>query len=112
MEMKQSIKEKIQQRRLQILVHSCIYYEFDTNIVDDHTYNRWAHELADLQQQYPEEASQGLYAEAFKDFDGSTGFDLPKDDFVRVRAKKLLEIKDKVKKPEVVKETKKRGRLF
>ena len=108
----QTIPEKIQQRRLQVLVHSCIYYEFDTNIIDDHTYNKWAHELADLQQRYPEEASQGLYADAFKDFDGSTGFDLPKDEFIRIRAKKLLEIKDKAKKPEVVQETKKKGRLF
>ena len=108
----QTIAEKIQQRRLQILVHSCLYYEFDTNIVDDHTYNRWAHELAKLQEDNPDIAKEGMYADAFKNFDGSTGFDLPKDDFIRIRAKKLLEIRDKTKKPETVVEPKKKGRLF
>ena len=107
--MQQTIAEKIQQRRLQILVHSCIYYEFDTNIVDDHTYNKWAHELARLQDEYPDIAKTVIYAKEFEGFDGSTGFDLPKTDEIKQKAEKLLSIKDKNKKPENIK---KKGRLF
>lgn len=70
-------KELITRRRLQILIHSCIYYRFDDSIIDDHTYDQWATELAELQEQYPEEAAKAPFSEDFKDFDGSTGFDLP-----------------------------------
>lgn len=73
----QTIKEQIEQRRRQILVHGVLYYRFDTNIIDDHTYDKWSKELADLQQDYPEEAKQASYAKEFADFDGSTGFHLP-----------------------------------
>ena len=31
----EEIKEKIKQRRTQMLVHSCIYYELNDNIVPD-----------------------------------------------------------------------------
>ena len=41
----EQIKEKINQRRRQMLVHSCIYYRFDTNIVSDFDYDRWVNEL-------------------------------------------------------------------
>ena len=47
----QTIKEKMQQRMRQILVHSCIY-EFDMNIVDD-TYDKWGNELVDLNKEIP-----------------------------------------------------------
>lgn len=97
--MTQTIAEKIQQRRLQILVHSCIYYEFDTNIIDDHTYNGWAHELAKLQEENPDISKKGMYADAFKKFDGSTGFDLPKDDWVKNKAKQLLNTRCEKKQP-------------
>ena len=71
------IAAKIQQRRYQILVHSLIYYELDTSIVSDHKWSEWAAELVQLQKQNPEIADKVIFAEAFKDFDGSTGFDLP-----------------------------------
>ena len=29
------VAEKIQQRRLQLLIHSCIYYEFNQNLISD-----------------------------------------------------------------------------
>ena len=47
------IAEKIQQRRVQMLVHSYIYYLMDDNIVADHKWSAWATELADLQNKYP-----------------------------------------------------------
>ncbi|WP_423220055.1 DNA ligase LigA-related protein [Bacillus cereus] len=40
--MNEAIRDNITQRRHQILVHSCIYYQYNTNIIDDHTYDRWA----------------------------------------------------------------------
>lgn len=73
----QTITEKIQQRRYQMLVHSCIYYQMGDNIIDDHTFDRWAKELAELQETYPEESKQARYYEEFIGFDGSSGFDLP-----------------------------------
>lgn len=85
------IVEKIQQRRLQILVHSCIYYEYNTNIISDAKWNQWSKELVELQKEYPNEASKALRFEDFKNFDGSTGFDLPiHDECVKQKALKLM----------------------
>lgn len=87
----QTIQEKIQQRRLQILVHSCIYYEYDTNIVTDAKWNEWAKELVELQKRYPKESKLVIYAKDFQDFDGSTGFNLPiHDDNIQRVANILL----------------------
>lgn len=84
------IAELIQQRRLQILVHSCIYYELNQNNVPDSTWDAWSRELVQLQHDYPQIASCGMYADAFMGFDGSTGFDLPiKDDWVMNKAKQI-----------------------
>ena len=99
--MKQTIAEKIKQRRRQMLVHSYIYYELDTNIVSDSTWSRWAVELAKLQEQYPDIASEVEFAEEFKDWDGSSGAFLIFPDFVSTVAKKLLELEQK-KKPVVI----------
>ena len=92
----QTIKEKIQQRRLQILVHSCIYYKWDDNIISDAQWNKWAHELVELQKKYPEKSKLVIYYEQFKDFDGSTGMDLPIDEtWVMDKASELLWIAHK-----------------
>lgn len=74
------IAEKIQQRRLQILVHSYLYYELDTNLVDDNTWASWAKELVTLQNSYPDIAKRVIYHEAFVNFDPSTGQGLPYND--------------------------------
>lgn len=71
------IAAKIQQRRLQILVHSRIYYILDTTVVDDFTWKKWADELVQLQKEYPELSRKVIYAKEFEDFDGSTGYHLP-----------------------------------
>lgn len=93
--MDNKIVEKIKRRRLQVLVHSCIYYKFDDNIISDTTWNKWAHELVQLQKQYPEESKKADKYEVFKDFDGSTGMDLPLDDtWVMNKAKYLLKMKE------------------
>ena len=71
------IAQLIQRRRLQILVHACIYYGLNDNIIPDATYDKWENELVKLQNDYPEIANKVVYAEAFKDWDGSTGAFLP-----------------------------------
>lgn len=70
------ITELIKRRRNQLVVHSLIYYEFNDNIIDDRTYDQWSKELAELQRNYPLEASQAPLADMFADFDGSTGYQL------------------------------------
>jgi NAD-dependent DNA ligase len=74
---KGQIKELINRRRRQLTVHSFLYYQLDTNIISDHTFDIWAKELSDLQHKYPDIAKECIYADEFKDFDGSSGFDLP-----------------------------------
>lgn len=71
------IAAKIQQRRYQILVHSLIYYELDMNIVSDAKWAEWGKELVELQTAHPDIASRVIFADAFKTFDASTGFNLP-----------------------------------
>ena len=90
----QTVAEKILQRRLQMIVHSYLYYELDTNIVPDSTWSRWGKELQKLQEKYPEEAKKVKFAELFKDWDASTGFHLAKqaDDRAISKAKYLLSI--------------------
>lgn len=84
------IAELIQQRRLQILVHSCIYYELNQNNVPDATWDAWAKELVELQNAHPDIACCVEYAKEFDGFDGSTGFDLPiRDAWVISKAKQL-----------------------
>lgn len=86
------IAELIQRRRLQILVHACLYYGFNTNLVPDSDYDKWENELVKLQNTYPEIASIVPYAEAFKDWDGSTGAYLPYySPEISSRARHLLE---------------------
>ena len=74
------IAAKIQRRRYQILVHSLLYYELDMNLVSDAQWAEWAQELVQLQTSHPTIASEVIFAEAFKSFDGSTGFNLPYND--------------------------------
>lgn len=84
------IAEKIQQRRLQMLVHSCIYYELNKNSISDRDWDRYARELVKLQNDYPHIADKVIWADAFKDFDGTTGFNLPlKDEWVMMKAMKI-----------------------
>ena len=74
------IAAKIQQRRLQLLVHSYLYYERNTTLIEDIKWDRWAKELVQLQKDNSELADKVIYADAFKDFDGTSGFNLPYKD--------------------------------
>lgn len=71
------IANLIHRRRWQILVHSCIYYKFSSSLIDDYQFDQWAHELEDLQNNYPEIADKSEWAEDFKNWNGSSGAFLP-----------------------------------
>jgi hypothetical protein len=96
------VAELIQQRRLQLLVHSCLYYELDTSIVSDSKWSAWAKELAQLQKSYPDISMKVIWADAFADWSGGTGAFLPlRDPWVMHKAQQLL----KLKKPDTPKQT-------
>lgn len=89
------VLELIQRRRLQLLVHSCIYYEYNESIVTDEQWKNWAMELEALQRDYPRESEFAPWADAFREFDHSTGFDLPtRDPWVMGTARWLLRLAD------------------
>lgn len=74
------IADLIQRRRLQLLIHSKIYYELDMNLIADKTWDMWAKELKNLQSTYPNISEKVIWYDAFKDWDASTGAFLPLDD--------------------------------
>lgn len=109
------IAELIQQRRLQILVHSCLYYEMNITKIDDVIWDKWARELRALQEQYPDIARQVIWYDAFKDWDASTGAFLPlKDEWVVRKAQQLSKRQVVAEKKVVVAQAKpkRKGRLF
>lgn len=90
------IQALINQRRRQVLVHSIIYYIMDDGIVTDAKWTQWATELEELQKQYPDIAEQCVYADAFRGFDHSSGFDLPlHDEWATRKAMQLLKWRKK-----------------
>ena len=112
------IAEKIQQRRYQMLIHSCLYYHLNNNIISDKQWDAWARELRDLQNQFPEISKQVTLYEYFKDWDASTGAFLPiTESWVIVKARQVAGINEKKEKV-VVKQsvkptkTKAKKRLF
>lgn len=73
---RKEITEFIHRRRRQLIVHSIIYYRMNDNVVSDHTWQRWANELRDIQNQFPEYCNIGFYDELFVDWTGATGYNL------------------------------------
>lgn len=73
----EKIIAEIKRYRLQVLIHSCIYYRFNTSIISDAEFDKRACRLAELQKKYPEESKEVAFYEEFKDFDGYTGYHLP-----------------------------------
>jgi len=74
---KQTLEEKIRQRRAQMLVHSYFYYIEDDPIVEDHVWQKWANELVDLQKR---KKKIEYYDRQFQNWDGSSGAFLPLND--------------------------------
>ena len=90
------IASKIQQRRLQMLIHSKLYYDMNSNLIPDRQFDMWGMELVKLQREHPNIAKRICYAEAFKDWDASTGAFLPlQDEGVCRKANQILAIANK-----------------
>lgn len=80
----------MRQLRLNLLVHSYIYYHLDDSLISDHQWQACADELAERQKTFTRRI--GCYDDAFKDWTGSTGFHLPVDAWVRQKASYLLRL--------------------
>jgi len=87
------ITDKINRRRRQILVHSCIYYELNDNIISDKTFDDWCRELVELHTRYPKESSKCVFQEVFKNWTGFSGYDLLRGSaggWAKLKAEQLL----------------------
>lgn len=90
------IKELINRRRQQVLVHSVLYYRMNTNLISDSQWSEWALDLEELQDRYPELAEQVPRAEMFRAFDHSTGSTLPlEDEWANQKALYLINIENR-----------------
>ena len=95
------IKAKIKQRRAQMLIHSCIYYELDDNIVSDHRWQAWADELDQLQRENPSCCDIKFYDYEFRNWNGATGNHLPhRDPWVFAKAQYIVMIHRKLYGPD------------
>lgn len=90
-------REKINYLRRKITVHSYIYYRLGSSIIDDAKFDGWSKELVVLQSQHPETSKECIYASEFEGFDATTGFDLPRDEWVERVAQRLLDYDGKLK---------------
>jgi hypothetical protein len=82
----------IKRRRLNVMIHSCIYYVLDHNIIEDDTWDKWAKELEVLMKENPD-AYSDRFDYAFENWDASSGFDLPiRDPWIVSKAEYLLTI--------------------
>lgn len=87
------IAELILRRRLQMLIHSSLYYDHNTNVISDKQFDTWARELVQLQKAYPDIAKTVDWADAFADWDATTGAFLPlKDPWVVKTAMRFITI--------------------
>ena len=92
------IAEKIQQRRLQMLIHSRLYYIDDQNIISDYKWSEWAQELRQLQDDNPNIAKKIAWAKEFENWDGSSGTFLPLDnEWVRSKAEYIKNLSNTCK---------------
>lgn len=77
-----NIKSEILRRRKQILVHSCLYYQYNTNLIEDWQYDKIARRLAELQIAHPDISNNlGYHDKDFKGFGEDhcySGFNLPR----------------------------------
>lgn len=77
----------IQLRRM-MLVHSLLYYQLDESLITDHQWQALADELTQLQSRFG--WRHHFYDEYFQEWNGSTGFHLPRDPDVERVALRLV----------------------
>ena len=77
--MNQEILDLINRRENQILLHSCIYYKFNDNLIEDWQYDSIGKDLLELAKDYPDEFKASYHYEEFIDYvnsDTPSGFNL------------------------------------
>ena len=72
-----TILEKIELLQRWIIVHSIVYYKLGQSIVTDTQFDHNCYQLVDLKERHQRYWNLSRYYYCMKDFDGSTGFDLP-----------------------------------
>jgi hypothetical protein len=81
------IFEEIQRLRHNMIFHSLAYYGYDITFIEDIVFDKWARHLVKLQADHPDWAKLVPYADAFEDWDGTTGFHLIDIDRDKFRSK-------------------------
>lgn len=70
-------KDPISFFQKRIIVHSILYYQMDSSIIPDKTFDKFSRLLVDLMKTTPREIlEKSRYWYAMDNFDGATGFDL------------------------------------
>lgn len=72
-----STKTKIEYLQRRIIIASIQYYELNDTCITDKEYDGISNQLVELINESPKEFKKTRYYYCFKEFDGSTGFDLP-----------------------------------
>jgi len=72
-----STKTKIEYLQRRIIIASIQYYELNKTVIEDYKYDSISQQLVELINESPKEFKKTKYYYCFKEFDGSTGFDLP-----------------------------------
>lgn len=88
-----TVEERIHRLRRIVLLHSVLYYSMGETLVPDAQFDKWAYELVELQKTHPEASGRVYYhRDAFADFTGETGFDLPLTDAGAIRAAERMKL--------------------
>ena len=67
------ILSRINQLESQIYLHSYLYYERDTNVIEDHDFDKMMTDLDSMRERYPDEFKQSLYYDDYKDWKEGSG---------------------------------------
>ena len=89
-------EEHIKRLRLNVILHSCIYYEFNENLWDDHTFDHKCKELVKLLGENPG-AYSDRFDKYFEGWSGASGFHFPhRDPWVLGKAQELIQISNNI----------------
>lgn len=78
--MNQEVIDLINRRENQVLIHSCIYYKFNDNLIEDWQYDNIGKDLIELAHKYPSEFKASYHYNDFIEYvnsDTPSGFNLP-----------------------------------
>lgn len=91
----EEIKAWIKRRRLQMLISSYLYEKQNFNVFSDYEWDLKAKELAKVQDEHQDLASQVEYADMFKGWTGDSGAFLIFDDNTVRRANRVRYLMEK-----------------